>query len=121
MKSVHSEEYYRKYWDNFMEPTIGEHYMNLEEELAKEMRYFYEVNASADAIGKVEKMYAERIAKRCHDALIEDKKLYLRIVNKTANFGYTTLRQELEAQGTFLARFEFNCLQLRDFRRKYGV
>ena len=36
-----------------------------------------------------------------------------------ASLGYTTHLQEIRARYEFEARFEFNCLQLADFKKKY--
>ena len=121
MKPLFSEEYYRQYWDRFMEPTIGEHYMNLEGDLEKEMRVYVEIGLPNEAVMKIKQMKAEEIAKRCYDAIIEDKPIVQEIINKSANFGYTTQRQESNAQYRFRTRFDFNCLQLRDFKVKYEL
>lgn len=121
MKPLFSEEYYRQYWERFMEPTIGEHYMNLDAELEKEMCVYSDIGLPNEAIMKIKKMKAEEIAKRCYDVIIEDKPIVQKIIDKTVSFGYTTQRQESNAQYRFRTRFDFNCLQLRDFKTKYGL
>lgn len=61
MKPMFSENYYRKYWDRFLQRVPGENYINLEEELSRTMRAYIENGMPTEALPVVEKMEAEKL------------------------------------------------------------
>lgn len=121
MEALFSREYYEENWDRFLEPVCNEHYINLEEDLSKEMNVYESLNLGKKEIEIIRTFEAKKIADKCRVMVLEDRDVVKRIESGKASFGMTTERQEIEARGRFRKRFEFNCLQLRVFRDKYGV
>ena len=117
MTAQYSEAYYRKYWNEFLKKVPGNDYINLEQELAHEMEIFSELPDEALTILKSIK--AREIAEKCQERLTERMATVKAIENGEANLGYTTQGQEIKARGELVRRFEFNCLQLADFKKKY--
>lgn len=121
MKATFTAEHYKMIWAEMIKPTIGEHYRNLEAELAKEIEIYETAGISEQALETIRKMKAQEIADDCKAMLIEDMKIAKKIREKRANFGYTTVNQEIQAQHRFAERFEFNCFQLAEFKKKYNL
>ena len=119
MKSLHSEEFYKENWDRFIKEVPGVDYINLEKELARELAIFAELPAEALEILKAQK--AQEIAKRCLTLVKAEMVTAQGIDRGEVSFGYTTMGQEVRARREFRTRFEFNCLQLKVFKEKYGV
>ena len=115
METRHTEQYYRKYWADYIKPTNDPHYLNLEESLDKHMAIFTDLPEAALSI--LRKQEAKKIAEETTALLKEDMKIAKQI--DTCSFGYTTMAQEVAAKRNFIERFEFNCLQLADFKKKY--
>lgn len=121
MKPRFSREFYEEYWERFLEPVSGEHYINLEGELSKEMAVYTGLGLSESDMAIIRTMEAQKIADKCRQMVLEDRDVAKAIENGTASFGMTTERQEIEVQGRFIKRFEFNCLQMSVFKEKYGL
>ena len=121
MKALFSREYYEKNWDKFLEPTVGEHYINLEESLQKAMTAYDNIGLSDKDLEIVRKVEAQKIADKCRALVLEDCDVVKRIEHNEASFGMTTERQEIERKARFRKRFEFNCLQMRVFKEKYEL
>lgn len=121
MKPLYSEEYYRKYWDRFLVPVHGGHYINLEGELQTAMDQYRELGMPEEAIPIVEKMEAEKIAAKCRTLVFEELEVLKRVLSGKSSFGMSTERQEIHARHEFRTRFDFNCLQLADFRKKHNL
>lgn len=122
MKALFSEDYYRKNWDKFLVKVPGDDYRNLEAELERVMAQYNESSWVTDNVRAViEKVEAKKIADSCTVLVYKEMALIKRLENETSSLGYTTKRQEIEARTEFRKRFEFNCLQLRDFKAKYGL
>lgn len=119
MKTRFSKEYYESQWEAFMVPNYREHYMNLEAELAEYTKEYQGI-LTEEQIAKVAPVHAAQIGAAAKKALLEDKPVVEKINAGTACFGFTTERQELDAQFKFLTRWEFNCYQLSKFKAKYG-
>lgn len=119
MKSVFSREFYEANWGKFMEPVVNEHYINLEDELKKEMAVYENIGLTEKDINTIKKLEAQKIADKCLEMVLKDRDIVKKIQNGEASFGMTTERQEIEVRGRFVKRFEFNCLQLRKFKDKY--
>lgn len=120
MKPLFSETYYRKNWDRFMRPVPGEHYINLEADLEREMRCYVEAGLDDASLDVIRKHEAGKIIKRASRLVRDEMRVVERVEAGEASFGYTTLTQELQARADFRKRFEFNCYQLSVFRKKYG-
>ena len=121
MKATYSEEYFMKYWNEFMKPVTGGHYMNLEEELNHTLRCFDGLNIPADKMEPVEKRYAGEIADRAKSKLMETMRMIQRIQRGEASLGYTTINQNISEMHELTRRFEFNCLQLKVFRKAHNL
>ena len=117
MKAQHSEEYFRKYWSELIKKVPGKHYINLEEELADALKIFADL--PSEAITILTKAEAERIAAKCTALVKEDMELIKDLEAGKVSLGYTTQSQEVHARHALRERFEFNCLQLADFKKKY--
>ena len=121
MKPLFSEQYYMDHWDEFLKRVPGDDYINLEGELEREMRVLREVGLTDDQLKLVEPIYAKPIADRCHTLVLKELKTMKAVLVGEADFGYTTKRQNIEAQYRFRTRFEFNCLQLREFKKNHNI
>lgn len=121
MKALFSEEYYRKYWESFLEPVPGNDYINLESELKKTMKHYENAELPQNAIDMIVKIEAEKIAAKCEKLVYSQMKRVKDILDGNASFGMVTEWQEIEQRAELRKRFEFNCLQLRDFRKKYNL
>lgn len=120
MKALFSEKYYRQFWDRFLEKVPGDDYINLEDELKFEM-HFYPDTLPAEALQALEKIKAKEIANRCKELCLKEMETVKALEAGKASLGYTTQSQEIHARAEFRKRFEFNCLQLRDFKEKYRI
>lgn len=119
MKPMFSEEYYRKCWDKFLVWVPGGHFVDMEKDLVSSMKVYVSLGLSEDALSKIREIEAKKIADRV-TLLVRDEMRVLRDVEAgRASFGYTTQLQEIQVRAEFHKRFEFNCLQLRDFTNKY--
>lgn len=119
MKAVHSREFYLRNWDRFIQRVPGDEYINLEEELKREMRTFDGIGLDDQALATIERIQAQAIIERTDKKVRKQMATVKAVEAGTASFGYTTQRQEIEARAEFRTRFEFNCLQLAIFREKY--
>ena len=119
MKSQHSEKYLRDNWDRLIKKSIVNDYMNLEEELSDYMKIFDDTELPDSAKDILRKTKAQEIANRAKKVLI-DRMNFIKNVNEgNASLGYTTRIQEVQEMHRIVERFEFNCLQLADFNKKY--
>ena len=129
MKAMFSEAYYRKFWDELIAPAPGEHYINLEKELADYVADYEKAFAVADipedVINRLVDAYrakmAQMIADRATALCKKDMQTLLDIEAGRASWGFISKFQEVEHDREFRRRFEFNCLQLADFRKKYSL
>lgn len=119
MKSTYSEEYYRRNWERFMKKVPSEHYINLEANLNHAIEIYSEL--PAEAIEMIKRIEAKKLSDRCTDILTRDMEMIKKLKNKEVSLGYTTQTQEIHAEHDLVTRFEFNCLQLADFKKKYGI
>ena len=117
MKAVHGEEYFRKNMDVLMEKYRK--HADLEKELRVMMMGLEEL--PEQALEVVRKMYAQQIADNCKANLLKTKKTIIDIKAGRASLGYTTLNQEISAMHDLVEGFEFTCLCLADFKKKYRL
>lgn len=121
MKAQYSEEYYRKNWERFMRPVPGNHYINLEAELERRMQVYEGIGLPEAMMSILRKGEAQKVADACKALVTKELELVKGLENGTASLGYTTQGQEIKARGELRTRFEFNCLQYADFKKKYEV
>ena len=121
MKPLFSENYYRNNWSKFLQRVPGENYINLEGELERTMRQYIENGMPTEALPYVEKMEAEKLATRCLDLVKKEMETVKQVESGKASFGMTTELQEIQTRADFRKRFEFNCLQLADFRKAHNI
>lgn len=121
MKPLFGEEYYRKYWSRFLEPVPGGDFIDLEGELTKRMNRYREAGIPENALQVVEKVEAQKLAARCKELVTKEMGVVRDIEAGRASLGYTTQSQEIHARGELRKRFEFNCLQYRDFRKAHNL
>lgn len=114
MKAVHSEKYYRDNYENFIKKTNDNDYMNLESELESELNIF-----DTDVIEKIRPIYAKKIYVKASKILKERMMMIQHLQSGKSSFGYTTQNQEIHEMHRIVQRFEFNCIQLADFKKKY--
>lgn len=120
---LHSEEYLRNHWDEFLEKPkpYDEHYINMEAEFQDAMKVYYSINLSEDAMYVVTKIEAKKIADKSEKKIREHMKMIKDIMSGKVTLGYRTYGQDISNLRKLRERFEFNCLQLKDFRKKYEV
>lgn len=121
MKSLFSEQYYKDHWDEFLKRVPGDDYINLEADLDRELAVLREAGLTEEHIKMVEHIYAKPIADKCHTLVLKELKTLKAVMAGEAAWGYTTKRQDIEAEYRFRTRFDFNCLQLREFKKKYNI
>lgn len=121
MKSLFSEEYYLAHWDEYLKPVPGEHYRNLEGSLQRELKCYKDADLPEEAMKVVETMEAKRIADECHDLVMSELNTIKKLEAGTTSLGYTTQSQEIHARAELRKRFDFNCLQLREFKKAHNI
>lgn len=119
MKTLYSEQYYRSNWGEFLKRVPGEYYINLEQELSNRMDTYIGVQLSGEDLNKIRNIEAKKIADSCEAKCRKQMQVLKDIMSGKVSFGYTHRAQEVRARSEFQKRFEFNCLQLADFRKKY--
>lgn len=117
MKARFSEEYYRTNWDRFIKETNDGDYINLEHKLQYRMSIYKDL--PTDALEKIEKIEAQKIVDDFTGELKKRMKMINDLESGKSSLGYTTKIQEVHEMGRIRQRFEFNCIQLADFKKKY--
>lgn len=121
MKSLFSEQYYKDHWDEFLKCVPGDDYVNLEAELEEKMKVLREAGLTKEQLKAVETIYSKPIADRCHSLVLKELKTLKAAMAGEISWGFTTKRQDVEAEYNFRTRFEFNCLQLREFKKNHNI
>lgn len=118
-KTWNTEEYYMKRWDEFLNnrPDASAHwiascYMNLEENLEKYVSTMHGV-LTPEQLEFVKRSFAPEVAAKAYAQLKENQKTVRQVINGEAHI-------DMEFN-QYRERFEFNCIQLREFKKKYGV
>lgn len=120
MKALYSEEYYRSRWDEMLASARGEHGINLEKELADKMSAYNEaLKDTPEALEILKNKVAGEIVEKATRLVVAEMEVIKNIEAGKASFGYTTQTQEVQAQAEYRKRFEFNCLQLADFKKAH--
>ena len=120
MKPFYSEEYYKEFWNKFLVPVPGEDYINLEGELQSIIDDLLANGMPESAIFAIQKIEVPKLIEKCTKLVLKEMQIIKDVEAGKASFGYTTHLQENQHLYDFRTRFEFNCLQLREFKRKYG-
>ena len=128
MKAVHTREYWASRWDEMINTRCASDlYMNLEAELAREMKYIDEglkaadANITAEQYKAIQRIKAQPIIEKATARCKEHMAMIKRINRGEAGLGYTTKLQNIQAKYELEDRFEFNCYQLAVFREKYSA
>ena len=123
MKAMFSEEYYRSHWEEMLTTAKGEYGINLDRELADKLESYKEAfkempkDAATQALEVIKAQVVKQIIETTTKLVLEEKAVVENIEAGKASFGYTTETQEVRARSDFRKRFEFNCLQLADFKK----
>lgn len=121
MKALFTEDYYRNNWDKFLQRVPGEDYINLEGELNYTMGQWAATGMVEAALPIIKKMEAKNLVERCLKLVKKEMETIKQLERGTVSFGMINKKQEIQARADFRKRFEFNCLQLADFRKAYNV
>lgn len=117
MRSHYSEEHYRQNWERLIKKSNNPNYINLEAELADRMSIYKGI--PSEALETIRHIEAEKIAETCKVLVMKQMETVKELESGKASLGYTTKFQEVQAMHEIVERFEFNCLQLADFKKKY--
>ena len=121
MKAIFSEQYWYEKWDEMLVPAPGEDYINLEAKMDREVAPLDGLGITEAQMWKIRCEYAKPIAAEATALVRKELKTLKDIDSGRAQWGYTTALQEIHHDYEFRQRFEFNCIQLRDFKRKYNI
>lgn len=126
MKALFSEQYYREHWDELLKPCKkfwgrSQHCVDLESDLADYMDPYQAAGIPAPVLDVLRHQKAQCLADEMDTLVREEMRVIRDVEAGRASFGYTTYSQEYKARFEYRTRFEFNCLQLADFRRKYKL
>ena len=116
MKAQYSEQYYRNNWERFIKKSNDKDYMNLEYALDYKLKIF-----ESDVAEKLRVIYANEIYTSAIKHLKDTMITIQDIQSGKTSLGYTTKSQEISEMRRMIQRFEFNCLQARDFKEKYSI
>lgn len=119
MKPMFSEEYYRKNWDRFIKKVPGSDYINLEEELNHKMSIFKDLPEEAQKL--LVPIKAQEVIEEATKLVYKEMATIKDLEAGKSSFGYTTQGQENQARYELRTRFDFNCLQLADFKKRYSA
>lgn len=122
MKPFHTENFYKKFWDEFINDRYDRNYMNLEEDLEKVMEVYEKTLADyPQVIETFRTKHASDIAEKAKSELLETMAMIKRLDAGETSLGYTSVFQECQEMKKLKDRFEFNCYQLSVFRKKYNI
>ena len=117
-KTMFTENYYRDLWDR-MEKKYTKN--DPEKDLEITMKAYKDL----DLQEQVQEVILQIEAKKVYDFISDTLKGTLRTLNAIlsgkASLGYTTKIQEVQAMRDLREGFEFDCLRLADFRKKYSL
>jgi len=127
MKATFTREHWAAKWDEMMKWVPGDQYMNLEAELAREMKYIDEGLKAADAhiteeqYKALQRIKAQLIIEKATAKCKEQMAIVKKVKAGKASLGGVTELQVIHFRHQYFERFEFNCYQLAVFREKYGI
>lgn len=123
MKRLHEENYYRDHWDEMLKPTWERHFMNLEEKLDEIMEPLKEVlpQIGEEKAALVTKAYASMIAEKAFKEIQGQEIVLVNIENGRCDHLYTSLWHKDVELSRMKKRYEFNVVQLKDFKKNHGI
>ena len=125
MKALFTETYYREHWEQFLEDAhrflTTKHAVDLEGDLAAYMKTYEAAGLPAPVLELLRQQEAQCLADKMAALVHEEMRVIREVEASRASFGYTTYSQEYRKRFEYRTRFEFNCLQLADFRKKYNL
>lgn len=122
-KTWNTEEYYMKRWNEFLanrpdtsDLALYESYMNLEERLRK---YYSTMEGvlTEEQLNHVKRSFAPEVAAKAYKELKQAQATVKQYINGEIAWGTGGILNF----NKYRERFEFNCIQLREFKKKYGV
>ena len=117
MKSVYSENYYRENMDRFLKQYAKN--ADLEHDLDLKMTGFDMLPEEALAV--VRKMQAKKVYVAHKEWCMKRMQMIQRIESGKSSLGFTSRTQEIHELHNIRQEFEFTCLMVADFRKKYGI
>ena len=121
MKASHSEKFYRENWEHFIKNTSNVNYINLEQDLKEALKPYKDLEIPKESFDIITKVEAEKIYKKAVDFCKNEMIVVKKLNTNNCSLGYTTDVQEINNRYELITRFEFNCLQLADFKKKYNI
>ena len=120
-KTLYPEGYYRKNWTRLFEKYRN--HMDLEKELDWFTPTFEELPEDLREQAKMaaRKIGAVKVADKAKESLLKDMRMIQEIRDGKAGLGYTSEKQRVEQWHMIQQRFEFECLQLKEFKEKYNI
>lgn len=120
-KTLYMESYYRKCWNRLFEKYRN--HMDLEKDLDWFTPTFEELPEDLREQAKMvaRKIGAVKVADRAKERLLKDMRMIQKIRDGKASLGYTSEKQRVERWHMMQERFEFECLQLKEFKEKYNI
>lgn len=98
-------------------------YMNLEEDLETLVKPYLSLQLEyrEQALEVIRREMAKRVCNVAKVDLLKTRDMVTELKSGKASLGNISRRDEIREMHDLVQRFEFNCLQLADFRKKYGV
>ena len=121
MKTEYTEGYYRSIWNEMMNGRGARHYMNFEEDLEALMKPYSQHGFPEQAFEVIRKEMAKRVCSAAKEDLLKIRETVLALRSGNASLGNVSMRDEIVGRHELIQRFEFNCLQLADFKKKYNL
>lgn len=116
-ETLFSENYYRENWEKLSKKYPDN---DPDKDLATCMEVYADAGIGHDAMEKIMNIEARKVYDVHKDALKKTRNALVRILSGKASLGYTTKRQEIEKMRDLRIGFEFDCVRLADFRKKYN-
>lgn len=117
-KTMFTENYYRDLWDNLVEKYTKN---DPEKDLEIMMKAYMDLDLPESAKEVILQIEAKRVYDFISDTLKGTLRTLNAILSGKASLGYTTKIQEIQAMHDLREGFEFDCLRLSDFRKKYNL
>ena len=120
-EALYSEKYYRDSWNELFMKYRKD--WNFEHDLSLMIPEFDVLPEEAREKAKqtAKKIMAQKIARVAQEDLTKQMQMIQRIKEGKGSLGYTSKKQEIERWHELQEEFEFACLQLADFKKKYDV
>ena len=123
MKAKLSEEFYRKNQDRFFEKYQKDCDFEYHLKIRLMRRDFSiipeEIREQAKAI--ITKTFAKEVYDASREELVKKMQMIKEVEAGKAGLGYTNTAQKYQAMHDLREGFEFSCLMLADFKKKYEL